>query len=105
MIATAGHDRWLPFPDTDGGLRLYCLPHAGGSASTFRPWIGRLPGVSVLPVQYPGRETRLSEPPHHRVPELAAELAAALLADTQDTPYAVYGHSFGGLLAYRTLQD
>jgi surfactin synthase thioesterase subunit len=103
VIATAGHDRWLPFPDTDGGLRLYCLPHAGGSASTFRSWIGRLPGVSVLPVQYPGRETRLSEPPHHRVPELAAELAAALLADTQDTPYAVYGHSFGALTAFELL--
>lgn len=103
MTAATHQSRWLPFPDTTGGLRLYCLPHAGGSASTFRPWIGKLPGVSVLPVQYPGRETRLSEPPCHRVPELAAELAAALLADTQDTPYAVYGHSFGALTAFELL--
>jgi surfactin synthase thioesterase subunit len=103
VTATVGHSRWLPFSDTEGGLRLYCLPHAGGSASAFRPWIGRIPGVSVLPVQYPGRETRLREVPHLRVPALAAELAEALLADAQDAPYAVYGHSFGALTAFELL--
>jgi surfactin synthase thioesterase subunit len=100
VTATVGRSRWLPFADAEGGLRLYCLPHAGGSASAFRPWIGRIPGVSVLPVQYPGRETRLREAPHSRIPELAAELAEALLADAQDAPYAVYGHSFGALTAF-----
>ncbi|EWM18235.1 thioesterase II family protein [Kutzneria sp. 744] len=103
MTATVGHSRWLPFPDTEGGLRLYCLPHAGGSASAFRPWIGRIPGVSVLPVQYPGRETRLRETPHVDIPSLASELAEALLADAQDAPYAVYGHSFGALTAFEVL--
>jgi surfactin synthase thioesterase subunit len=103
VTATVGHSRWLPFSDTEGGLRLYCLPHAGGSASAFRPWIGRIPGVSVLPVQYPGRETRLRETPHHSVRDLAAELAEALLADAQDAPYAVYGHSFGALTAFELL--
>ena len=103
MTATVGHSRWLPFSDTEGGLRLYCLPHAGGSASAFRPWIGRIPGVSVLPVQYPGRETRLREAPYHSVQELAADLAEALLADAQDMPYAVYGHSFGALTAFELL--
>jgi surfactin synthase thioesterase subunit len=100
VTATIGHSPWLPFADAEGGLRLYCLPHAGGSASAFRPWIGRIPGLSVLPVQYPGRETRLREAPHSRIPELAAELAEALLADAQDAPYAVYGHSFGALTAF-----
>jgi surfactin synthase thioesterase subunit len=104
VTATVGHSRWLPFSDTmEGGLRLYCLPHAGGSASAFRPWIGRIPGVSVLPVQYPGRETRLRETPHHSVRGLAVELAEALLADAQDAPYAVYGHSFGALTAFELL--
>jgi surfactin synthase thioesterase subunit len=103
VTATVGHSRWLPFSDTEGGLRLYCLPHAGGSASAFRPWIGRIPGVNVLPVQYPGRETRLREAAHHSVRDLAAELAEALLADAQDAPYAVYGHSFGALTAFELL--
>jgi surfactin synthase thioesterase subunit len=103
VTATVGQSRWLPFSDTEGGLRLYCLPHAGGSASAFGPWIGRIPGVSVLPVQYPGRETRLREVPHLRIPELAAELAEVVLADAQDAPYAVYGHSFGALTAFELL--
>ena len=33
--------------------RLVCLPHAGGSASFFRPWLAHLPGdIDLLAVQY-----------------------------------------------------
>ena len=32
-----------------------------------------------------------------------AEVAEALLADAQDAPYAVYGHSFGALTAFELL--
>lgn len=94
---------WLPCPDADAGVRLYCLPHAGGSASAFRPWIGRVPGAALRPVQPPGRDTRIRDVPHTNMAELVAELADVVLADAEDRPYAVYGHSLGALVAFELL--
>lgn len=90
---------WLPYPVPGAGTRLYCLPHAGGSASAFRPWRDRLAGVAVCPLQPPGRETRTGEPPHGSLDELCAELAERLVAGTPGR-YALFGHSLGALVAF-----
>jgi surfactin synthase thioesterase subunit len=84
-------------------VRLYCLPHAGGAASAFRAWIGRLHGVAVRPLQPPGRETRKRDTAHTDIAALAAELADVVLADAEDQPYAVYGHSLGALVGFELL--
>jgi surfactin synthase thioesterase subunit len=103
--------RWLPFRTMAGAeparLTLYCLPHAGSGASAYRPWLGKLPNVAVLPLQPPGRETRHREPPHRHMAPLVAELADAVLADatSQARPYAVYGHSLGALIAFELLRE
>jgi len=120
--------RWLPFKTLTGAtpaaLSLYCLPHAGGGASAYLPWLSKLPGVAVLPVQLPGREGRLREPPHKRMAPLIRELADAVLADgvrewqmvpehhsplttypQGRRPYAVYGHSLGALVAFELLRE
>ena len=96
--------RWLPFPVTEGRRRLYCLPHAGGSASAFRSWVGQLPDVSVCPLQPPGRETRQGETPHTSMAALASELASFILDDASG-PYAVYGHSLGALVGFEVVQE
>ncbi|MDT0267344.1 alpha/beta fold hydrolase [Streptomyces sp. DSM 44915] len=95
---------WLPYRVAGDGPRLYCLPHAGGSASAFRPWLGRLAGVEVCPLQPPGRETRLGEPPHETLAGFAADLADRLVADASAAPYAVYGHSLGALAAFEVVR-
>ena len=87
-----------------GPLPLFCLPHAGGGASVFRTWLGRLPGVAVLPVQPPGRETRLREEPFTQMDPLAAELADVILEVAGSRPYAIYGHSLGALVAFETVR-
>lgn len=101
--------RWLPFcgPERSGeagGLRLYCLPHAGGAASAYRSWAGRIGAVTVCPIQLAGRETRMNDTPHHRMAPLVSELADVILADA-DGPYAVYGHSLGALVGYELLRE
>lgn len=99
--------RWLPlhaFPDV-GGLPLFCLPHAGGGASAFRAWLGRMPGVDVLPVQPPGREARLREAPYEQMATLTAELAGVITEAAGSRPFAVYGHSLGALVAFETLRE
>ncbi|MDI5967120.1 thioesterase II family protein [Streptantibioticus silvisoli] len=98
-------DRWLPFGDPVGGVRLYCLPHAGGAASSFRPWIGRLGAVAVRPLQPPGRETRQGDAPYPDMGALVGELAGVVLTDTRDGPYAVYGHSLGALVGFELIHE
>ncbi|KNB53911.1 thioesterase II family protein [Streptomyces caatingaensis] len=87
-------------PRPDAGVRLVCLPHAGGSASFFFPMAKAMPdGVDVLCVQYPGRQDRRGEPLIDTIPELADRVYAALLPWT-DRPLAFFGHSMGATLAF-----
>ncbi|AUG75707.1 Thioesterase [Kitasatospora sp. MMS16-BH015] len=80
-------------------LRLLCLPHAGGSAGSFAPWRPVLPaGFELVPVELPGHGTRAGLPYAASVAELVAGLLDALAGELA-VPYAVFGHSFGALLA------
>ncbi|MGX6606770.1 thioesterase II family protein [Micromonosporaceae bacterium Da 78-11] len=99
--------RWLPLQAhaDQGGLPLFCLPHAGGGASAYRTWLGQVPGVSVLPLQPPGREARLRDKPYERMQPLVEELATVVLGRAGGLPYAVYGHSLGGLVAFELLRE
>ncbi|MFJ9885518.1 thioesterase II family protein [Streptomyces sp. NPDC091287] len=81
-------------------LRLFCFHHAGGAASSFSGWQPRLGNaISVVPVQLPGREHRAREPRLHDFARLVDELDEAL-SPLMDVPYAFYGHSMGGIVAY-----
>ena len=80
--------------------RLVCLPHAGGSASFFRPWLAHLPGdIDLLAVQYPGREERFNEAHIPCLATLAEHITQALLA-VPTRPLWLFGHSMGAALAY-----
>lgn len=95
-------DHWIqrPRPRPGARLRLFCLPHAGGGASTFRGWPDALPpSVEVCPVQLPGRENRTSEPPFDRMEPLVEALAGAVLREA-GLPFAVFGHSNGALIGF-----
>ncbi|MGP3987951.1 thioesterase II family protein [Streptomyces sp. 3N207] len=108
LAAPPGH-RPTDAPPTMGeapatGLRLFCFHHAGAGALTFARWRrGFDPGVCVLPVRLPGRETRLREPRITDGVRLLDELDAQL-GPLLEEPYALYGHSLGALVAYRFAQ-
>jgi medium-chain acyl-[acyl-carrier-protein] hydrolase len=81
-------------------LRLYCFHHAGGAGSVFFTWPDVLPEwIEVHAVQLPGREKRAREPLCRNVPEVVEGLLDAIGADDVK-PFAFYGHSLGGALAY-----
>jgi len=81
-------------------LRLFCIPFAGGGASAFNSWIGHLrPGIEVIPIQLPGREERLREPPYTDLSLLTQDLAEALIPYL-DVPFAFFGHSFGAYVSF-----
>ncbi|TDU03451.1 DDE family transposase [Streptomyces sp. 846.5] len=83
-------DWFTPSPDAaPGSPRLFCFPHAGGSASFFRPWReALLPRLDVCPIRLPGREGRSGEPPYTSMDVLAADLVDAIGPQT-DRPYAL----------------
>ncbi|MDL5205395.1 alpha/beta fold hydrolase [Streptomyces sp. ALI-76-A] len=79
---------------------LHCFAHAGAGVSSFHSWLAGL-GTGVRPVPHllPGRDSRRRQP--------RATNREALLADLMDdframphTPYVLYGHSLGALVAY-----
>lgn len=93
--------RWLrirrPLPSPS--LRLICLPYAGAGATIFHAWPGGLPNVEVCAVQLPARQDRFSEPGLTRIDTIVDRLVEALEL-LPPVPTAVYGHSFGGIVAY-----
>lgn len=99
--------RWLlraPAAAVAGRIRLFCLPHAGGGAAAYLSWAAALgPGVEVLPLQPPGRENRFNELPLRDMAGFVAEALAAV-GPVTDTPYVLYGHSMGAVVAYQLTQ-
>ncbi|KPC61304.1 hypothetical protein ADL29_24805 [Streptomyces chattanoogensis] len=80
-----------------------CLPFAGAGASLFRPWQNHTTrAFQVTPIQLPGREERFIEDPYTTIDEAAAGCAEKVLAAAEDRPFALFGHSFGAILAYET---
>ena len=92
---------YLPFgPSAGAALRLLCFPHAGGTASVFTRWRGMFgDDVDVLPVQLPGRESRIRDELPKDMTALVDELELHL-GDVLNEPFVCYGHSMGALVAY-----
>ncbi|MFC9331194.1 thioesterase II family protein [Kitasatospora sp. NPDC057015] len=89
-----------PNPRPQAGLRLLCLPHAGGSAGLYRAWAALLPPeIELVLACPPGREDRLDVPFPPDLPTLVGDLAKAV-APLLDRPWAVFGHSMGATTAH-----
>ncbi len=81
-------------------IRLFCLPYAGGGASTYLGWQRLVSsGVEVCPIRLPGREMRMKEPFITDRKTMVTSITAALTPFLKE-PYALFGHSMGGFLAF-----
>jgi surfactin synthase thioesterase subunit len=89
-------------PNAGARVRLFCLPFAGGGASTYYRWPQDFSrDVEIRAVQLPGRESRLFEPRIRSATALAQAVADAI-GPHLDRPFALFGHSMGALLAFET---
>jgi surfactin synthase thioesterase subunit len=84
-------------------LRLFCFPWSGASASSFRELALGMPDeIEAMALQLPGRGSRRDEAAVDRLAPLARQIVRALDVELGDRPgpFALFGHSFGALLAY-----
>jgi len=83
-------------------FRLICLPYAGGGSPIFRAWGSRLPKqIEVLPIELPGRLSRIREKPISNMNSLV-DFLLGQIHPFLDEPFAIFGHSMGALAAFET---
>ena len=88
----------------DAPCRLICFHSMGTGASLFTNFLLHPPDdYDILAVQTPGRENRMSEPVAESVTELVDQIAP-LLRPLFDRPLVIWGHSFGGVVAWEVIR-
>ena len=102
-------DKWFarPAPRPDATMRVFFFPYAGGGPAAFAKMCnGLADSFDGTAVHYPGRGSRHPEPPLTDLRALVETLAQAI-SPLLDKPFAFFGHSMGGLIAFeltRTLR-
>lgn len=80
--------------------RLVCIPHAGASGDVYAPWARELEGVlEVWGVTPAGRRHRSREALNSNPTLLIDEIVAGI-AEFDDLPLIIFGHSMGALIGY-----
>src|SRR6478735_6804644 len=100
-------DRWVPFRNEGAAVRcrVFCFPHAAGSAALYRPLRGFMPPeIDFCPVELPGRAARLAEAPLTAMGMLMEQLADAL-KPLMEVPFGFFGHSVGSCMAYEAARQ
>lgn len=93
------HTVLLPAPRDRPVARLLCIPYAGAGAPVYRLWPSHLPeGIEVVAFNPPGRGARLREASAASIEELV-DSALSALTPFLDLPFALFGHSLGGVVA------
>ncbi|MCB0565099.1 MAG: thioesterase [Phaeodactylibacter sp.] len=93
-------DGWDTMETTHPKTILICLPYAGAGANCFTPLRSHLPeGLQMVEATLPGRGQRYAEPLLKNADDMAADIWKQV-SPLLYRPYALLGHSMGGLLAY-----
>lgn len=100
MTRQSSWDRWIrTYRSARRAEHLVIvLPHAGGSANSYRLLATRLPDLILAGVvQYPGRADRLDDRPFSDLASLAEKLATVIAPAS--LPVSILGHSMGATIA------
>jgi surfactin synthase thioesterase subunit len=85
-------------------VTLFCFPFAGGTVYSYRQLEQAMPApITVVPLEPPGRGKRIHESRLTVMTDIADDLTECLLRNVSG-PYALFGHSMGGLSVYLVMQ-
>lgn len=87
-------------------VRLFTLPYAGADPGMFAPWVQHLPdSVELRALRFPGRGSRAGEV-SLTDPAMVSAMVAELIMEADDgRPFAVFGHSIGGMIAFDAVRE
>jgi surfactin synthase thioesterase subunit len=81
-------------------INLLCIPYSGGSKYSFSALLKSAPGhLNPIVLELPGRGARSKETLLEDIKKMELDIFEHALKYVNG-PYALYGHSMGGLLAY-----
>lgn len=78
---------------------LITIPFAGGNKYVYRPLFGKAGFSELVNVELPGRGSRIKEPLLTSFDDLVNDCIQQI-KDKLNTPYVLFGHSLGALLAF-----
>lgn len=86
-------------------INLFCLHFAGGNKYSYRDYAEKSPDfLHIIPLESPGRGARMREPLISDINLLVDDFYRQVCTRVDEAPYAIYGHSMGGLVAYLLAQ-
>jgi medium-chain acyl-[acyl-carrier-protein] hydrolase len=82
-------------------VKLFCFPFAGGSASYYLKWKKNIhPSIEVCSVELAGRGARMRDDFYRSTDAMVDDLCEKILKQINGTPYAMFGHSLGGITSF-----
>ncbi|TKI55058.1 thioesterase [Brevibacillus antibioticus] len=85
-------------------IKLFAIPYAGSSANFYLKWKrALLPEVEIVPLELPGRGSKIKERPFTCLQEAIEDLLEKIERESSSQPYALFGHSMGNLLAFELM--
>jgi surfactin synthase thioesterase subunit len=86
-------------------VKLFCFPYAGGSAMIYKKWRSLLRAqIEIIPVELAGRGKRIAEPLYPSLGAMVDDVYSIIEKQLHDSPYAIFGHSMGSMIAYQIAQ-
>lgn len=92
----------FPFDDLEENknIKVFCFSHAGGSALIFRKWLKRDSEIEVIPVELPGKGTRIGEEAITDFEKLTEQLSQSIAKKINNERFYLFGHSMGAIIAF-----
>jgi surfactin synthase thioesterase subunit len=88
---------------------VFFIPFAGGNRYSFREYFKKIPpALDFIALEYPGRGMRMNDALLTDVGAIVNDLYSQIRQQVGGTPYAIFGHSMGALVAFllaRKLSD
>ncbi|MCO5994304.1 thioesterase II family protein [Actinoallomurus rhizosphaericola] len=82
-------------------VQMFCVPHAGGTASAFRRWNDQIgDGLAVIPLELAGRGPRANDPFSPDVPAAVTDLIDQLTSKRDGSLFVLFGHCMGAVIAF-----
>lgn len=86
-------------------VKLFCIPHAGGSSIIYYPWrkyIGN--HIELIPLELKGRGRKITEELSGSLDDMVADLYENIRKELYTGRYAIFGHSMGSIVAYELVR-